>query len=195
MWVQLLAGCSLQTDKHAFQRLGLPCMYGIPHFPQRHAAQSIARFTERIRSSDKLADLVRVLYCEELPEPLPVPVILRNLVHVSHHFRVFPALAGLLPDDQSSPLRWMAQQLTGTESISPLVFLKLPQLEMIILHGGQADGGGIGELADALPRLANLGLTNVDASLLDMFASIKCVLCIFSYQIVPRATYDRSSWA
>lgn len=134
--------------------------------------RSIVEFMKRIRSSSALADLVRALYCEELLEPLPVPVILRNLVHVSRHFPVFPAL---LPDDQSSPLRWMEQKLTGMEPFTPTIFLKLSQLQTIILHGGRADSGGIEELADALPSLVNLGLTNVDASLLDMFASIKYV--------------------
>lgn len=150
-------------------------MYGIPHFPPKISVQSVTGFTERIRSSGKLADLVRVLYCEQLPELLPVPVILKNLVYVSRQFRVFPALAVQLPGDQRSPLQWMEQELTGVEPISPTVFLELPQLHTMILHGGRADCGGIGEPANTLPRLVTLGLANVDASLLDMLSLIRYV--------------------
>ncbi|OJT09970.1 hypothetical protein TRAPUB_13551 [Trametes pubescens] len=164
---------SKYTDGHTRQRLGLPCMYSIPHFPSKSATRTITGFMARICASSELADVVHVLYCEELSEIVPVPVRLRNLVYASRRFRVFPTLVAQLLDNRGSSLQWMEQELTGAKSISPTVFLKLSQLQTMILHGGHTNDGDMGELADALPRLETLGLSTVDAALLDVFVSIK----------------------
>lgn len=106
------------------------------------------------------------------PERLSAPLV--NLVRVTERVQVFPDLLKYASPDVPLPLEWMQQRLAKTEMITPAMFLQMPHLRHVSLHGGC--GGRLDEVPQVeLPQLESLALYDPGIGLMKVFRVMRYV--------------------